>query len=435
MHPKVNGNAGRSRMPRSLVLLLALFLAVLGGAAPLRAEDRFGLIAPDPGRSSRQVAGKITGFDTVTWALPVAAGQTVGFSFETNHPESVMDVFGPDGRRLHEGAADGTTWSVVAAAPGQYAARLLLGDRAARRGETVTYRLTATLTGEPVEGAAGVAADAAPPAGADGAEAGAAAPGAPAPSAAADPAAPAAAPTAVNPAATDPAATDPAAADPAAAGAGSTPPAEAPAEPDPEVEALARSVAPGADFMPPARFWAVTGVPPGGVLPVLESPGKEATRIGELAHDAVGLENRGCRMVSAARWCRVELAGKRVGWVAGRYLRETSREKGDAEEDETRPGGARPLETIAGVVRCAQGPGLVLDKVCEARVQRAGPGLAVVHATLPDGTVRAVNFAGDRVFTPNPGLVLEWQFKGTSYEIVINGSEKFVIPAAVIGGG
>lgn len=400
---------------------LAVLAVILAAAGPASADDRLIVVTMEPGRYSRQVADKVTGLDTVTYAVSAAAGQTVAFTFETNHRQSRMDVFAPDGARLHDGTR-GLSWTGVATRSGQFSARILLADRPARQGETATYRITVAVTGEPAEGA--------PPA-----------PVLAAPAPTATPAPQAAAPAEAVPPGAAAAVPGSGPAEPTA-GADGGPAAAAPlsdaeiaAEAEAAAEAAAQAVAPGGEVQGAAKFWAVAGVPPGGVLPVYKEPGVEASRIGKLTHDAAGLPNLGCRMEGGARWCRVRLDGQveQEGWVSGRYLRETSGE--DDGEQAVAVIGVRPLRNLTGVVACGQGSQPKPNSMCEARVQRAGPGLAVVYATLPDGATRVINFAADRVFVTNPDLVLEWQRKGASYEVRINGRELFVIPAQVIGDG
>ena len=87
-------------------------------------------------------------------------------------------------------------------------------------------------------------------------------------------------------------------------------------------------------------FYAVTDVAVDDVLNLRAGPSEDAKKIGQIAHDARGLQNLGCqglpsydeweRMTGKERqasrkhyWCKVRYQGVE-GWVAGRFLREDS---------------------------------------------------------------------------------------------------------------
>jgi hypothetical protein len=72
-------------------------------------------------------------------------------------------------------------------------------------------------------------------------------------------------------------------------------------------------------------FWEVHGVPPDDTLNLRAGPSTHDRVIGELGNGTV-MRNLGCRMTDGQRWCQVarpEDSGFK-GWVAGRYLRESS---------------------------------------------------------------------------------------------------------------
>ena len=72
-------------------------------------------------------------------------------------------------------------------------------------------------------------------------------------------------------------------------------------------------------------FWEVQGVPPGDTLHLRAGPSTHERIVGEIGNGSI-LRNLGCRMSGEQRWCHVarpeDPASK--GWVAGRYLRESS---------------------------------------------------------------------------------------------------------------
>jgi hypothetical protein len=72
-------------------------------------------------------------------------------------------------------------------------------------------------------------------------------------------------------------------------------------------------------------FWEVRGVPAGDTLNLRAGPSPDEQVLGELANGSV-LRNLGCRMSGGQRWCQVARPDDSGpgGWVAGRYLRESS---------------------------------------------------------------------------------------------------------------
>ena len=90
-------------------------------------------------------------------------------------------------------------------------------------------------------------------------------------------------------------------------------------------------------------FYAVTNVAADDVLNLRAGASEDAVKIGQIAHDAHGLQNLGCqglpsydeweRMTGKEReasrnhyWCKVRYQGVE-GWVEGRFLREDSDEE------------------------------------------------------------------------------------------------------------
>lgn len=72
-------------------------------------------------------------------------------------------------------------------------------------------------------------------------------------------------------------------------------------------------------------FWQVTGVPQGDTLNLRAGPSPREGAVGEISNGSV-LRNLGCRMTDGQRWCQVARPDDSGpgGWVAGRYLRESS---------------------------------------------------------------------------------------------------------------
>lgn len=86
---------------------------------------------------------------------------------------------------------------------------------------------------------------------------------------------------------------------------------------DPVKNDFADSLAGGPDE------WRVVGVPAGDRLNIRTKPYPSAPIVKRVPN-GTRLANRGCRMVSGSRWCKVEGLGNPPlsGWANGRYLRE-----------------------------------------------------------------------------------------------------------------
>jgi hypothetical protein len=93
--------------------------------------------------------------------------------------------------------------------------------------------------------------------------------------------------------------------------------------------APAGASAPKADFADGLAggpdFWQVTGIAANDQLNVRRSPSAKAAIVVGLDTGAV-LRNHGCAIHGGQRWCQVSMPDDpgRRGWVAGRYLRESS---------------------------------------------------------------------------------------------------------------
>ena len=72
-------------------------------------------------------------------------------------------------------------------------------------------------------------------------------------------------------------------------------------------------------------FWEVAGVTAGDTLNLRAGPSAQERVLGELGNGSI-LRNLGCKMTDGQRWCRVARPEdtRSEGWVAGRYLRESS---------------------------------------------------------------------------------------------------------------
>jgi hypothetical protein len=74
-------------------------------------------------------------------------------------------------------------------------------------------------------------------------------------------------------------------------------------------------------------FWEVIELAPGDALNLRSKPSAKASVVVGLLSGTV-LRNHGCKMQGGQRWCQVSMRDdpSRRGWVAGRYLRESSQQ-------------------------------------------------------------------------------------------------------------
>jgi len=72
-------------------------------------------------------------------------------------------------------------------------------------------------------------------------------------------------------------------------------------------------------------FWEVTGVPRGDTLNLRTGPSAQGRVVDELDNGDI-VRNLGCKTTGGQRWCRVARPDEpeNRGWVAGRFLRESS---------------------------------------------------------------------------------------------------------------
>lgn len=177
-------------------------------------------------------------------------------------------------------------------------------------------------------------------------------------------------------------------------------------------------------------YWRVN-LEQGGGLNLRGGPSTRYASVGVL-RAGTPLENRGCRMTGAERWCNIRAAGSGVtGWAAGQYLTEGPAPR----SPENMPGGpqgaGRPFDAT-GYLACGRA-GEVLAQQCPFGVIREGPGNAGIwiatgsgerHILFEQGVPVAVTPAGD--FSHNRD--------GDSTHIGVDG-EGYVIPDAVVFGG
>lgn len=176
-------------------------------------------------------------------------------------------------------------------------------------------------------------------------------------------------------------------------------------------------------------FWQVCGLPAGDTLNMRDGPGTRYRVVLKVA-EGTRLRNMGCEGTGNSRWCRVATGNdRRSGWVSGRYLVEAgapTQLPGDA----LVPG--MPYHAT-GSIDCRFGGDTGVTS-CRFGVVRLGGGDARIEITFPDGFKRTLFFERRRWMSPETGEIAAARF-GDETEVIVNGSERFTIPDAVMFGG
>ena len=179
-------------------------------------------------------------------------------------------------------------------------------------------------------------------------------------------------------------------------------------------------------------WWQVSGVGDGDALNIHSGP---ATRyeVVSKAQNGELMQNRGCRMTGAERWCNIRVYGSGVqGWVAGKYLIETAA-PAMPEMPEGGPVGEGATFDATGFVNCATVAGAPM-RTCPFGVVRDGPGNAGVWIALGDGKERQILFEGGKPVAANVDAALSFEKSGDMFTISV-GDERYAFPEAVVNGG
>lgn len=178
-------------------------------------------------------------------------------------------------------------------------------------------------------------------------------------------------------------------------------------------------------------WWAVTGLSE-GLLNVRSGPDVRYQVAGHAQNGDV-LQNRGCRMTGAERWCSIRVDGSGVsGWVDGRYLTEAAAPATPAVPEGGPKGNGVPFDAT-GFVNCATADSEAM-RTCPFGVVRDGPGNAGVWIALGDGRERAILFEGGQPVSADIDAPLRFEKSGDMFSISVGG-ERFAFPEAVVNGG
>jgi hypothetical protein len=111
-----------------------------------------GLLSPDetlqvvsmPPAGSTTVSGTVAGYESNSYAVPVAAGQTLRVDFQrsnTNLYMNIHDTADQSGAAVHRGEFDGPGAALTPSAPTTYLIRPFQPRAEARRNETGSYTI------------------------------------------------------------------------------------------------------------------------------------------------------------------------------------------------------------------------------------------------------------------------------------------------------
>lgn len=191
----------------------------------------------------------------------------------------------------------------------------------------------------------------------------------------------------------------------------------------------------GADFADALAggpdWWAVANVRD-GALNIRSGPDTRYPVVSKAQNGEI-MQNRGCRMTGAVRWCSVRVSGSGVqGWVAGAYLVEAAAPVTPAVPEGGPVGNGQPFDAT-GFVKCAIAPGEAL-RSCPFGVVRDGPGNAGVWIALGDGRERQILFENGAPAATNVDAVLSLERSGDQLAIRV-GDERYEFPEALVNGG
>lgn len=364
--------AGASPRVRSARLaMLAAALLALAGALPAKAADEVRRVDVHfaAGASSASYTGKVRGYNTVEYRLDARAGQVMSVSFKPRRTSAYINVTAPGtDTALFVGSVSGNSFTGTLPADGVYVVQVYLVRAAARRNESSDYSIDFRI---------------------DAGTGRVPQPGAPAQ------------------------------ADAGSAGAGA--PDAMPPVPQPD---FADGYGGGPDY------WQVAGLTAGDTLNVRSGPSANDAVVVTLDEGAV-VRNMGCRPISGARWCRIQLTSgaDAIGWVNGRYLREAAAPAAAPKGDALVPG---TNYNATGEMAC-RFKGNDTVRSCPFGVVRAGKSRARVDITFPDGFKRTLRFSYGLV-TTSDGSEVSTTRESDNTIVIVNGTERFEVPDVVIEG-
>lgn len=179
-------------------------------------------------------------------------------------------------------------------------------------------------------------------------------------------------------------------------------------------------------------WWQVSGLSE-DALNIRSGPETRYEVVGKARNGDV-MQNRGCRMTGAVRWCSVRVDGSGVqGWAVGEFLVETAAPAAPVMPEGGPVGNGTPFDAT-GFVNCAVAATDAM-RTCPSGVVRSGPGNAGIWIALGNGEERQILFEGGvPVATDPPGEIRFEKSSGGDFTISI-GDERYAFPEALVMGG
>jgi hypothetical protein len=127
---------------------IAAAFAVLAAAGPAQSADKTTVVNFARGKTSATVVDQVKGYDTGSFVLKAAAGQTLAITFTPNNRSCYYNVTGPSGgEAIFNGSVSGDDFSGTLAQSGDHQVMVYLMRNEARRGKTCRFTITFRIEG------------------------------------------------------------------------------------------------------------------------------------------------------------------------------------------------------------------------------------------------------------------------------------------------
>ncbi|GHC54096.1 SH3 domain-containing protein [Neogemmobacter tilapiae] len=154
-------------LTRALLGLLVITATLPGTTAPLWAQNdmRLEQVHFPPGATGATINGRITGNEFVVYKIGAEAGQQIAIDLRADNTATYFNLYAPgngpgdEALVIGEQLATANSYAGLLPTSGEYGLSVFLYRSAARRGETSTYRIKLSVSGDTGEVAEGDFAD------------------------------------------------------------------------------------------------------------------------------------------------------------------------------------------------------------------------------------------------------------------------------------